>query len=97
MPLEIQCPHCRRKFRVPEKYAGKRVKCPQCEGTIGIPAAGGPPSEGTVSGQEAAPDQAGSGQPTAQRWYHLTIFFMALYAVMIAAVIARREPRLYGP
>lgn len=37
MPIEIRCPKCTGKFRVPEKYAGKRVKCPKCQGTIAIP------------------------------------------------------------
>lgn len=69
MPLEIQCPHCRRNFRVPEKYAGKRVKCPECEGTIGIPAAGQPAPKEPVRSEEAAPEQAGPDRPAAQRWY----------------------------
>jgi hypothetical protein len=30
MPLSIQCPACKRKLNVPDKVAGKRVKCPGC-------------------------------------------------------------------
>ena len=69
MPIEIECPRCRRKFRVPDRYAGKRVKCPECEGPIGIPAAGQPAPKEPVRSAEAVPEQAGPDRPTAQRWY----------------------------
>ena len=69
MPLEIQCPHCRRKFRVPEKYAGKRVKCPKCEETFAVPAAKQPAPDEPVGREEAAPEQAEPDRPAAQRWY----------------------------
>ncbi|MHC4178311.1 MAG: DUF4339 domain-containing protein [Planctomycetota bacterium] len=54
---------------MPEKYAGKRVKCPKCEGTIGIPASGGPCSEEAVTGDKAAPKQTVSDAPAAERWF----------------------------
>ena len=41
MPIEIRCPKCGRKLNVPDKYAGKRAKCPKCQGVIEIPAPGG--------------------------------------------------------
>ena len=56
MPIEIQCRECSRKFRVAEKYAGKRVKCPKCQGLIEIPAAVEPASPTPVE-QEKAPRQ----------------------------------------
>ena len=30
MPFAIQCPSCKRKLKVSDKVAGKRVKCPGC-------------------------------------------------------------------
>jgi len=39
--IEIQCPACHRKLRVPEKFAGKRAKCPGCKEVVEIPAADG--------------------------------------------------------
>jgi hypothetical protein len=30
MPLTIQCPSCKRRLNVPDKFLGKRVKCPGC-------------------------------------------------------------------
>lgn len=41
MPIGIRCPKCGRKLNVPDKYAGKRAKCPKCQGIIEIPASGG--------------------------------------------------------
>ena len=31
MPIPVRCPSCEHAFRVPDKYAGKRGKCPQCK------------------------------------------------------------------
>jgi len=39
VPIEIQCGKCNRKFRVPDKFAGKRVKCAGCEAAIAVPGA----------------------------------------------------------
>lgn len=39
-PLEIQCPGCQRKLRVPATAAGKRVRCPQCANVISVPGGG---------------------------------------------------------
>lgn len=34
MPLDVKCDGCGRRFRAPDKLAGKRVKCPQCQAVI---------------------------------------------------------------
>ena len=39
MPVEVKCDSCNKRFRVPDKYAGKRVKCPGCKGAIDVPGA----------------------------------------------------------
>jgi len=40
MPIEAKCQACGVRFRAPDKYAGKRVKCPKCAAAIQIPADG---------------------------------------------------------
>ena len=37
MPAEITCPKCGQSIRVPTSYAGKRIKCPQCQVRFHIP------------------------------------------------------------
>lgn len=31
MPAEATCPHCQLTLRIPSDYAGRSVKCPQCQ------------------------------------------------------------------
>jgi len=38
MSIKIKCPGCGSAVRVAEKYAGRQVKCPACEGPIVVPA-----------------------------------------------------------
>jgi hypothetical protein len=54
---------------VPEKYAGKRVKCPNCEGTISISAAGRPSPEEPPPAEKAAAGPPAPDKPAAGRWY----------------------------
>ncbi|MBN2579607.1 MAG: hypothetical protein JXB10_11505 [Pirellulales bacterium] len=37
--IQTQCSQCKKRYKVPEKHAGKRIRCPQCSGTIQIPQA----------------------------------------------------------
>lgn len=69
MRIEFQCPHCHRRFRVPEKYAGKRVKCPNCGDAIGIPAAGRPSAEEPRPAEKPDAEHPGADKPAAERWY----------------------------
>ena len=39
MPIEVTCDECFSTMNVPEKYAGKRLKCKSCGGTVSVPAA----------------------------------------------------------
>lgn len=70
MPIEIRCPQCRRRFRVPEKYAGKRIRCPQCQGTIAVPAAEGPTAgaDQTVAKRPTVAPRA-PRKPAPTRWF----------------------------
>ena len=38
MPIQVQCAGCQKEFRVPDKVAGKKIKCPKCTGVIEVPA-----------------------------------------------------------
>jgi len=53
VPIEIQCEQCGSKFRVAEKFAGKRVKCASCKGTITVPAAAEPAAEEPAAAKPA--------------------------------------------
>ena len=65
MPVEVKCDSCNKRFRVPDKYAGKRVKCPGCKGAIDVP--GAAPS-GAKPSSSAKP--AGKTTPAEEpQWY----------------------------
>ncbi len=37
MPIEVHCTSCQRTFRVPDKVAGKKIKCPKCANILPVP------------------------------------------------------------
>jgi hypothetical protein len=37
MPIKAECGSCHKRFKAPDKLAGKKIKCPQCGGAIPIP------------------------------------------------------------
>lgn len=37
MPIPVVCPSCQHSFAVPDRYAGKRGKCPECESVFRAP------------------------------------------------------------
>jgi hypothetical protein len=39
MPISIGCSKCDKQLTIDDKFAGKRIKCPKCEGVISVPAA----------------------------------------------------------
>lgn len=39
MPIEVTCSACQHRIRVPDKYAGKKVKCPTCDAPMNVPVA----------------------------------------------------------
>jgi hypothetical protein len=60
MPLQVQCPSCKRKLNVPDKLQGKRVKCPSCgEGFEAV-------ETGIVS-EKPAKSKSGAIAPAAKR------------------------------
>jgi len=38
MPLEVVCPQCRKTLRVGDHVAGKKIRCPACQGIVAVPA-----------------------------------------------------------
>ena len=37
MPVEFRCTNCRRRLRVPRRWAGKAIECPRCKAKIVVP------------------------------------------------------------
>ena len=54
MYFKIECPHCEKVLQVTEEMAGKKRKCPYCQGSLIVPDAG--PSDPAPSG---APEEFG--------------------------------------
>ena len=38
MALVIVCPHCHAKLKASDDALGKQGKCPECKGTVRVPA-----------------------------------------------------------
>jgi biopolymer transport protein ExbD len=68
MPQTIVCPACQTSCSVPEKAAGRRLRCPQCGQVITVPVpVGGPPGEPCASapasgGAESAEAEGEAGE-----------------------------------
>lgn len=39
MPIDVLCYQCRKTLRVGEHVAGKKIRCPACQGVVAVPAA----------------------------------------------------------
>lgn len=63
MPIDFRCTGCSQKVRAPDKFAGRKVKCPKCATVLEIPAK----SDSAVTGASgaAAVDQSASDKPLA--------------------------------
>ena len=61
MPLTLNCPKCRKPFRVREESVGMRVKCPTCAAVLQVPASISPAS---LDGSAASPSLATSQPPS---------------------------------
>jgi len=53
VPIDIKCAKCGGKFRVPDKFAGKKAKCAKCGAPIAIPALDETPAEEPAAQPEA--------------------------------------------
>jgi hypothetical protein len=72
MPIELTCPGCGKQLRLADEHAGKAGRCPACQATFQIPAAGPAQIPGSPFGAStpapqpptsAASPFAGSSQP----------------------------------
>ena len=72
MPIDIKCPKCNRKFRVADKFAGKRIKCPKCQGAIGISATDQPKAEEKTPPPRAVEKKPAKKAAAAEQWYMQT-------------------------
>ena len=39
MPIEVTCPSCRATLPAPDEFAGKKIRCADCQGIVEVPAA----------------------------------------------------------
>ena len=38
MPIDVVCHQCRKTLRVGDHVAGKKIRCPACQGVVAVPA-----------------------------------------------------------
>lgn len=73
MPIQVRCSGCEGVFRVPDKGAGKKVKCPKCSSVIQVPAAESVETTAPAEAekQPAPKKTAAAPQPksTSDQWY----------------------------
>lgn len=64
--LKVRCPHCRFRFKVEQKYAGRVARCPraECDGKLRIPET---QSERRASEQQPAAQPVASSETRTQR------------------------------
>lgn len=64
MPISVKCPGCQAALRVPDGLAGKKVKCPKCQGIIAVTAAPPPPPpEPVAEAPRIEPEPAAAAAP----------------------------------
>ena len=39
MPIEVKCPSCSATLPAPDEFAGKKIRCADCQGIVEVPAA----------------------------------------------------------
>ena len=71
MPIPVRCPSCEKGLGIPDKYAGKKVKCPKCQSPIKVPAgeavAAGASSKSATAKPAASTKPAAAAKPAAQK------------------------------
>src|SRR4051812_3663233 len=61
MPIELTCPSCGKNLRLADEHAGKAGRCPACQATFQIPAAG--PAQEPQSPFGSSPPPFGASPP----------------------------------
>ena len=82
MPIDVTCPKCNMVLPAPDAFAGKRIRCAECNTVVDVPA----PGASTVDLQPApnfdrAAPQRGSGMKT-------NFVFGSLLAVLVMTSVA---------
>jgi hypothetical protein len=65
MPIKFPCPHCKQSLSIRDELAGKSGRCPRCQQTITVPAAGttAPAAPAPAKAPSAAPPPASAKAP----------------------------------
>ena len=53
--INTDCPTCGKSFKVPEQYAGKTIRCKECQNTFKVPTATAPKRAKPASAKPAKP------------------------------------------
>src|SRR5689334_16461254 len=57
MSINVQCPGCGKRYKVDDRFAGKKAKCQSCGGAIAVPAAPAPTKAAVSDDPFAAMDE----------------------------------------
>jgi hypothetical protein len=60
-PLEITCPNCRKEIKVPAEFAGKTIRCTNCQAAFRVP--GGPAPAKPAPARPAGPAKPVAAKP----------------------------------
>lgn len=71
MPIPVTCPECFMDYSIPEKFAGKKIKCKSCGAAVAVPRPGtaGPEADefddfgGPAFSPTAVPPRPGQARP----------------------------------
>ncbi|MCH2211797.1 MAG: zinc-ribbon domain-containing protein [Fuerstiella sp.] len=63
MSYRIQCSLCGKKYKLPEKYAGRKLKCKECGDLLPIPQQQTSDTDAFISALDAAVDEESDYQP----------------------------------
>jgi RsiW-degrading membrane proteinase PrsW (M82 family) len=88
MPISFECPHCARSLKAKATLAGKRVRCPQCQHPVEVPAPASTldepeddwlrdpeqPATGALTGAEAETESDGESRSSADEFPDLSEF-----------------------
>jgi RsiW-degrading membrane proteinase PrsW (M82 family) len=62
MPIRVQCSACDKTLKVADKLAGKRIRCPECQAVVKVPA-GATPAAQMPGGQSSSTAAGSSTKP----------------------------------
>ncbi len=65
MKIPVTCDSCGKSYNIPDRYAGKKVKCPHCEGPISVPS--DEPEPGEITPDRPAPSGKRGRRKTSAR------------------------------